>query len=116
LLRARGPSDNKLGGKSPDGGQIVLFDPLPTLAPGARAEYEVYVKALKAGEVRFKVEWTADQLTSGPVRGEESTTIFPENGGGGGARPPGLETRRKKSSQWPVASGQSLTWLLTTGH
>jgi len=116
LLRARGPSDNKLGGKSPDGGQIVLFDPLPTLAPGARAEYEVYVKALKAGEVRFKVEWTADQLTSGPVRGEESTTIFPENGGGGGARPPGLETRRRKSSQWPVASGQSLTWLLTTGH
>ncbi|HMF18339.1 MAG TPA: hypothetical protein VKE98_14100 [Gemmataceae bacterium] len=97
LTRARGPADHKLGGKTPDGGQIILFDALPTLAPGARAEYEVYVKALKAGEARFKVQWTADQLTSGPVDQQENTTIFPENGGGGlGARPPGLQTRARE--------------------
>jgi uncharacterized repeat protein (TIGR01451 family) len=98
LTRARGPADHKLGGKTPDGGQIILFDPLPTLAPGARAEYEVYVKALRAGEARFKVVWTADQLTSGPAEGQENTTIFPENGGLG-ARPPGLQTQRKKNRE-----------------
>ena len=103
LTRARGPTDHRLIGKS---GKIILFDPLPTLAPGARAEYEVYVKALKAGEARFKVQWTADQLTSGPVDQQENTTIFPENGGGG-ARPPGLQTRGRKQ-QWPVVSRQPL--------
>ncbi len=100
LTRAKGPVNppEKIAEKTADGYQVLLFDPLPSLAPGARAEYEVFVTARKAGDVRFKVEMTADQLKAGgPVREEESTTIYAEDVGG--ARPPGLETRfRRKIS------------------
>ena len=37
---------------------------------------KIAVRALRAGDVRFRVELTADQLTAGPVRQEESTTIY----------------------------------------
>jgi uncharacterized repeat protein (TIGR01451 family) len=79
LLRARGPVDNKLGEQSRDG-QAVLFDPLPHLEPGVKQEYEVYVKALRPGDVRFKVELTADQLrVGGTVHEEESTRVYQED-------------------------------------
>ena len=56
-----------------------------TIEPNRDAAYEVFVKANKAGDLRFKVDMTADQLTSGlPVRREEATTVFsePRNGSG----------------------------------
>jgi uncharacterized repeat protein (TIGR01451 family) len=56
-------------------GAKISFDPLP-LPAGEDARYRVEVKALRPGDVRFKVELTADQLTAGPVQQEESTTIY----------------------------------------
>jgi uncharacterized repeat protein (TIGR01451 family) len=77
LVRARGPADNRLGKKTEEG-QILIYQPVKTLAPGATVIYEVFVKALKPGDVRFKVDVTADQLrVGGPVHEEESTTIYP---------------------------------------
>jgi uncharacterized repeat protein (TIGR01451 family) len=84
LLKATGPSnpppEDKLP-KATDAGQSLPFAPLKALAPGAEARYEVFVRALQAGDVRFRVELNADQLTGGPVRDEESTRVFmPESG------------------------------------
>jgi uncharacterized repeat protein (TIGR01451 family) len=69
VLGAGGASDNHKEG------QKIIYAPL-TLPPGGEASYRVDVKALRSGDVRFKVELTADQLTAGPVLQEESTTIF----------------------------------------
>jgi uncharacterized repeat protein (TIGR01451 family) len=56
-------------------GPNIRFDPL-TLAASKDARYRVEVKAVRPGDVRFKVELTADQLSAGPVQQEESTTIY----------------------------------------
>jgi uncharacterized repeat protein (TIGR01451 family) len=40
----------------------VTFAPLPTLAPKAKATWQVVVKAVKSGDVRFKVVMNTDQL------------------------------------------------------
>jgi uncharacterized repeat protein (TIGR01451 family) len=56
-------------------GQKILYNAV-TVRAGGEARYRIDVKAQKAGDVRFKVELTADQLTAGPVLQEESTTIF----------------------------------------
>jgi uncharacterized repeat protein (TIGR01451 family) len=69
LSQATGPAQHR------QFGQRVFFDPV-TVAPGAEARYRVEVKARRAGDARFRVELTADQLTSGAVQQEESTTIF----------------------------------------
>jgi uncharacterized repeat protein (TIGR01451 family) len=69
VTRAVGPADNRKQGKQ------LLYEPL-TLAAGGEVKYRIYVKALRAGDVRFKVDVTADQLTSGPVHEEESTTLY----------------------------------------
>jgi uncharacterized repeat protein (TIGR01451 family) len=58
-------------------GQLVTFQPID-IEPGREVRYEVIAKANKAGDVRFKVDMTADQLTSGAVHREESTNIFNE--------------------------------------
>jgi uncharacterized repeat protein (TIGR01451 family) len=58
-------------------GQRITTQPF-NLPPRGEARFTVYGTALKAGNVRFKVDMTADQLTSGPVHEEESTTIFAE--------------------------------------
>jgi uncharacterized repeat protein (TIGR01451 family) len=92
LTRAKGPVDHKLGDKTPDGSQVLLFEPLGRLEAGGKGDFEVFVKALRPGTVRFKMELTADQLTRGPVHREESTTIYSENGP---APPAGPQTRRK---------------------
>jgi hypothetical protein len=57
-------------------GQPLPFAPLKALAAGATARYEITVRAVRAGDVRFKVEMTADQLEAGPVHVEESTRVF----------------------------------------
>jgi uncharacterized repeat protein (TIGR01451 family) len=53
----------------------IAFEPF-TLAPSADTVYRVFVRALKSGDARFRVEVSADQLTAGPVAQEESTTVF----------------------------------------
>ncbi len=85
LTRARGPSDPPPKDKLPEpaaDGQALPFAPLKELAPMAEARYEVIVEARRAGDARFKVDLTADQLKKGgPVREQESTFIFaPLNG------------------------------------
>ncbi len=56
-------------------GQKITYEPI-TLEPAGEARYRIEVKAVRAGDVRFKVELTADQLTAGPVQQEESTAIY----------------------------------------
>jgi uncharacterized repeat protein (TIGR01451 family) len=58
-------------------GQLVTFAPLKELKPGEKLTYEVFVKAVKAGDARLKVTLTADELKAGgPVIEEESTQVF----------------------------------------
>lgn len=80
LVRAIGPSDPPPVDALPkrqEGKLPVAFKTLKELAPGAQVTYEVFVKALKVGDVRFRVELRADQLDSGqPVIEEESTLLF----------------------------------------
>lgn len=84
LLKATGPSNPPPEDKLPKAtaeGQSLPFAPLKALAPGAEARYEIFVRAVQAGDVRFRVELNADQLTGGAVRDEESTRVFmPESG------------------------------------
>jgi uncharacterized repeat protein (TIGR01451 family) len=79
LLRASGASDPPPKDRLPEGGfdgQPLPFAPLKALTAGATARYEITVRAVRAGDVRFKVEMTADQLEAGPVHVEESTRVF----------------------------------------
>ncbi len=70
IVRVQGTSDHRKDG------QKIAFEAL-TLAPRAEARYVITVRALTPGDVRFKVDLWADQLTSGlPVHEEESTTIY----------------------------------------
>jgi hypothetical protein len=58
-------------------GKTVTFAPLPSLVPKATATYQVVVRGMKAGDVRFGVELTSDQMTS-PATETESTHIYAE--------------------------------------
>jgi uncharacterized repeat protein (TIGR01451 family) len=69
VTRAAGAADNRKEGRK------IVYEPL-TLQAGGQALYYVEVKALRPGDVRFRVELTADQLIGGPVQQEESTTIY----------------------------------------
>ncbi|MCC7519528.1 MAG: DUF11 domain-containing protein [Verrucomicrobiae bacterium] len=51
---------------------LVVMEVLPSLAPKAVASWQVVVKALKAGDVRFKIELSSDQFEK-PISREEST-------------------------------------------
>lgn len=53
-------------------GQTIIFSPLNNLQPKAQATYRVVVKAKTAGDVRFTVELTSNDLTR-PVQETEST-------------------------------------------
>ena len=53
----------------------MVFAPLAKPAPKAKAEWRVVVKAVKAGDVRFKVTMNTDQLTR-PVEETESTNLY----------------------------------------
>ncbi len=80
LVGATGPSDPPPKDRLPEAtaeGQPLPFAPLKTLAPGKEARYQLTVRALRAGDLRFRVEITADQLEAGPVREQESTQVFP---------------------------------------
>ncbi|OHB50797.1 MAG: hypothetical protein A2Y10_01885 [Planctomycetes bacterium GWF2_41_51] len=54
---------------------IITFEPLTWLAPRTQAIWEVTVKSINEGDIRFETEMTADQLTS-PVMETESTHFF----------------------------------------
>ena len=54
---------------------VVTFEPLPTLAPGAKAEWRVVVRALKAGDVRFHVTMNTDELGREVIK-TEATRFF----------------------------------------
>lgn len=62
------------GGDSPlqAEGQRVLAQPLPELAPRARATWRMVVQAVEAADVRFSLELTADQFAR-PVQETEAT-------------------------------------------
>jgi uncharacterized repeat protein (TIGR01451 family) len=56
-------------------GNKVNLAPVTSLAPGAQATWNIVVKANAAGDVRFSVEMTEDQLTR-PVRETEATNFY----------------------------------------
>jgi len=56
-------------------GQTITFAPVKSLDPKAVATFRIVVKALKSGDVRFKVSMTSDQLKT-PVSETESTNIY----------------------------------------
>lgn len=56
-------------------GKTVTFAPLPTLAAKAKADWKVVVKALQAGDVRFKVIMIEDCLGR-PVEETEATNFY----------------------------------------
>jgi uncharacterized repeat protein (TIGR01451 family) len=56
-------------------GKLVDFDPIPTLKPKENLVFTVKVKGVQPGDLRFRVEMNADQLTS-PVLEEESTKLY----------------------------------------
>jgi uncharacterized repeat protein (TIGR01451 family) len=72
VTKVQGPSAHHIEGRT------LTLDPI-SIEVGKDARYEVFVHANKAGDLRFKVDMTADQLTSGvPVHKEESTTVANE--------------------------------------
>jgi uncharacterized repeat protein (TIGR01451 family) len=77
-------------------GQRLLFEPL-TLAPRSDARYVITVKALRPGDVRFKVDLTARELPSGPVHEEESTTVYADLPAAPPATPEGVRQSRRRA-------------------
>lgn len=77
VLAKTAPAEHKLAEQTPQG-QWLVFGPMAALEPGAKAEFEVFVKGVAAGDVRFQMEMTADQLERGPVVEQESTMIYDE--------------------------------------
>jgi uncharacterized repeat protein (TIGR01451 family) len=70
---AQGPSKSTLEADK------VSYQPVVVKA-GETIRYRIYTKALKAGDVRFRVVVEARELTAGPLREEASTTVFEESG------------------------------------
>jgi hypothetical protein len=56
-------------------GKVIVFDPLPKLAPRADAIFRIFVKAAAPGNVRFKTQITSTNLTD-PVMEQEATRIY----------------------------------------
>ena len=56
-------------------GRTVSFAPVTALEPGQKVTWRLVVKAVKAGDVRFQVSLTSDQL-SRPVNEDEATNIY----------------------------------------
>jgi uncharacterized repeat protein (TIGR01451 family) len=58
-------------------GQHLVFEPIPTLAAKGEAVYRVKVRGTAAGDLRFRVQLTCDQVRT-PVVKEESTRFYKE--------------------------------------
>jgi uncharacterized repeat protein (TIGR01451 family) len=55
--------------------RMIVYEPR-TIPAGGDVRFQIEVRGERAGDVRFKVDLTADQLPAGPVQQEEGTTIF----------------------------------------
>jgi uncharacterized repeat protein (TIGR01451 family) len=58
-------------------GQHLVFDPIATLGAKGEAVYRVKVRGTTAGDLRFRVQLTCDQVRT-PVVKEESTRFYKE--------------------------------------
>ncbi len=58
-------------------GQTLVFDPIPNLAVKGEVVYRVRVRGNAAGDMRFRVQLTCDQVRT-PVVKEESTRFYKE--------------------------------------
>jgi uncharacterized repeat protein (TIGR01451 family) len=56
-------------------GQQVVFEPLPKLAPGGNLIYRVRAVGQQPGDLRFKVQLTAEHLSQ-PMHEERSTRVY----------------------------------------
>jgi hypothetical protein len=56
-------------------GKTVSFAPLRTLESKGKATWRVIVRGVKAGDVRFKVTMSSDQLVI-PVEQTEATHVY----------------------------------------
>jgi uncharacterized repeat protein (TIGR01451 family) len=56
-------------------GNIVTFERVESLAPGATVTFLIECQALKEGDARFRVEYTSE-LNQEPIREEEATRIL----------------------------------------
>jgi uncharacterized repeat protein (TIGR01451 family) len=56
-------------------GRTIVFDPLPQLTPRADVVYHVHVKALAAGDVRFKAQASSSNLVE-PLLETRPTRIY----------------------------------------
>jgi uncharacterized repeat protein (TIGR01451 family) len=56
-------------------GQQVLFEPLPKLAPGGNVIYRVRAVGQQPGDLRFKVQLSAEHLSQ-PMHEERSTRVY----------------------------------------
>jgi uncharacterized repeat protein (TIGR01451 family) len=97
LTRAKAPVNHNLG-EPVQGASVLVFDPLPTLEPGAQVDYIVFVQGAKPADARFRIEMRADQLENGPVIEEESTRVYAEDSGAG-ALPLIRDTSRTREYQ-----------------
>jgi uncharacterized repeat protein (TIGR01451 family) len=58
-------------------GQNLIFDPIPTLGVKGEMVYQVKVRGAVAGDLRFRVQLSCDQVRT-PVVKEESTRFYKE--------------------------------------
>ena len=56
-------------------GSVVRFDSVDVLAPDAKLNYRIKVKALQAGTGRLLVSVTSDNAAGGKIRLEEVSTV-----------------------------------------
>ncbi|MHC4423257.1 MAG: COG1361 family protein [Planctomycetota bacterium] len=68
-VSSRGPTEGTIKGNT------LTFETLRKLAPKAKATWRVVIKAIKAGDVRFKVTMNTDQITR-PVEETEATHLY----------------------------------------
>jgi uncharacterized repeat protein (TIGR01451 family) len=78
LTRAKAAVNHNLAEAVP-GAKVLAFEPLPTLEPGAQADYVIFAQGAKPADARLRIVMTADQLEGGPVIEEESTRIYAED-------------------------------------
>ena len=68
-VKATGPTPSNMDGNK------ISFTPIPSLAPKAKATYNVTIRGKKPADARFKAMLTSDQLGR-PVEENEATTIY----------------------------------------
>ncbi len=69
-VSSSGPTEAKVDGYK------ISFGPVSSIAPKGVSEWSIIVKALDAGDMRFKASLTSDQLSSRPVEKIEATTFY----------------------------------------